>query len=347
MQQFDQLRKNYYNACVFVSCYTAICNTYNIEMSDEDMDWIINLAISKGWDKSVWVWSEKWIWIFLERRNKNKNIKFNFVKKPLNKKRVEKTLWKYPVVWSYKMTNKNYWDIGRDWVMDEEDGNIDYWVWHQIAMFKSDKKWFDRMHVDSFARTAYYNIRYTKNWYDREVYEKYIYIFVPKKMIIKSIDKLEPNFRKKVSDFLLEVWDEIFLTETLRSQKRQNELYTQWRTKPWKIVTWTKNSLHTQGRAIDIAFKWNELYPKDLSKWQYIRAVAKKHWIDNLWTKDKPHLQDDFTPYKQSMNEIEKQTILKSIYSLQKIVKNYIITKELKDSIEKTNKLLEDLKVVD
>jgi hypothetical protein len=47
------------------------------------------------------------------------------------------------------------------------------------------------------------------------------------------------------------------------------------------------------------------------------------------------------------MNEIEKQTILKTIYSLNGIVKNYIITKELKDSIEKTNKLLKDLKVID
>ncbi|WP_141316419.1 M15 family metallopeptidase, partial [Lysinibacillus sphaericus] len=41
----------------------------------------------------------------------------------------------------------------------------------------------------------------------------------------------------------------IFVTETYRSQARQNYLYTQGRTRPGKIVTWTLKSNHTSRLA--------------------------------------------------------------------------------------------------
>lgn len=37
----------------------------------------------------------------------------------------------------------------------------------------------------------------------------------------------------------------IFITETYRSQARQNYLYQQGRTRPGNIVTWTLNRRHT------------------------------------------------------------------------------------------------------
>lgn len=53
-----------------------------------------------------------------------------------------------------------------------------------------------------------------------------------------------------------------------RTQAEQNAIYAQGRTKPGKIVTWTKNSKHIGGNAIDFAalsggkISWNEkLYP--------------------------------------------------------------------------------------
>ena len=52
----------------------------------------------------------------------------------------------------------------------------------------------------------------------------------------------------------------IFLTETYRSQARQNQLYAQGRTEPGKIVTWTLNSRHTSRRAWDIAVIGKDLY---------------------------------------------------------------------------------------
>ena len=118
------------------------------------------------------------------------------------------------------------------------------------------------------------------------------------------LDKLHPRFRKKVELFLKEVWDRIFITESYRSQKRQNYLYSLWRTRKWKKVTWTLKSNHTQWLAIDIAFKWKELYPKDIYSWKEIAEVAKKYGIDwgyDLWKADKPHFQDNGNDYKKNI----------------------------------------------
>lgn len=111
------------------------------------------------------------------------------------------------------------------------------------------------------------------------------------------LDKLNPRFRKKVELFLKEVWNKIFITESWRSQERQNYLYWLWRTIPWKTVTWTLTSEHTKWLAIDIAFNWKELYPKDIYLWKEISEIAKKYgiyWWYDLWKTDKPHFQDNW-----------------------------------------------------
>ena len=116
----------------------------------------------------------------------------------------------------------------------------------------------------------------------------------------RDIEKLSDNFRLKVKLFLKEVWDIIFITEGYRSQARQEYLYSLWRTRPWNKVTWTLNSEHTKWNAIDIAFKWDNLYPNEIEKWQEISQVSKKYWIDwgyDLWKTDKPHFQDNWKPY--------------------------------------------------
>jgi hypothetical protein len=56
----------------------------------------------------------------------------------------------------------------------------------------------------------------------------------------RDINKLVEPFKSKVIKFLAdkrikELW--VIVTEAYRSQQRQNELYAQWRTKPWPIVT--------------------------------------------------------------------------------------------------------------
>jgi peptidoglycan L-alanyl-D-glutamate endopeptidase CwlK len=57
---------------------------------------------------------------------------------------------------------------------------------------------------------------------------------------------------------------DILVIEGLRTQERQDDLYAQGRTKPGKVITWTKNSKHIDGKAVDVvmlkngAIDWND-----------------------------------------------------------------------------------------
>jgi len=88
--------------------------------------------------------------------------------------------------------------------------------------------------------------------------------------------------------------DNIFVTETYRSQARQNYLYAQGRTRPGKIVTWTLKSNHTSRLAWDIAVAPPKpLYDVDtLTK---VGAIARKLGITwgGDWARriDRPHFE--------------------------------------------------------
>ena len=49
-----------------------------------------------------------------------------------------------------------------------------------------------------------------------------------------------------------ETGHDVQVAETYRSQSRQNALFAQGRATPGPVVTWTQNSKHTQGRAVDL-----------------------------------------------------------------------------------------------
>lgn len=124
----------------------------------------------------------------------------------------------------------------------------------------------------------------------------------------RDLNKLAPSFKIKVDRFLSDkrVRDKIFVTEAFRTQERQDHLYSLWRTIPWNKVTWTLNSNHSKGLAIDIAFTGDTLYPTDIKEWEKVSKVAKEYWIDwgyDLWGTDMPHLQDN---WKEIMEEENK-----------------------------------------
>lgn len=123
----------------------------------------------------------------------------------------------------------------------------------------------------------------------------------------RDLEKLsnDDNFKIRVKNWLKDN-PEIFVTEAVRTQERQNWLYESGRTREGAIVTWTLNSMHTQGLAVDVAFYGEKLYPslstKDgLAKWQKIADSAKKHGLDwgyDLWGQDAPHFQDAQTVFE-------------------------------------------------
>lgn len=87
---------------------------------------------------------------------------------------------------------------------------------------------------------------------------------------------------------------DIFITETYRSQERQNYLYEQGRTRPGQIVTWTKKSRHTSRLAWDIAVAPpKSLY--DTATLNKVGAIARKLGItwggDWKGSIDRPHFE--------------------------------------------------------
>ncbi len=157
--------------------------------------------------------------------------------------------------------------------------------------------------------------------------------------ICKDISALTENAERACNLFLAECKKaglKVRITETYRSQRRQNELYAQGRTSPGNIVTWTKNSRHTSRRAWDICqdIKGKE-YDTSEGFFDKCGAVAKR--LDIVWggswkTPDRPHFEvkaDWLFPKEYECEEItlEELNLLKRrIEELEKAnaVYNYI-----------------------
>ncbi|MED3876228.1 M15 family metallopeptidase [Lysinibacillus capsici] len=134
---------------------------------------------------------------------------------------------------------------------------------------------------------------------------------------------------------------DIFITETYRSQARQNYLYGQGRTRPGQVVTWTRNSNHTSRRAWDIAVAPpRNLY--DISTLSRVGAVAKKLGIEwgGYWEAgkyDAPHFEIPTTWKVPAGYKLEGQVIVptSSAVRVQLIVKDKPQQTEKDDDIMK------------
>ena len=116
----------------------------------------------------------------------------------------------------------------------------------------------------------------------------------------RDIDSLLPIAQKAIRLFFQECHKagiKIFVTETYRSQGRQNYLYEQGRSRAGNIVTWTKSSRHTSKLAWDIAASTlggnTNIYNTTIIK--KAGAIANKlgitwggNWKNNL---DYPHFE--------------------------------------------------------
>ncbi len=95
------------------------------------------------------------------------------------------------------------------------------------------------------------------------------------------------------------------VTQGRRTQEYQDELYARGRTKPGKIVTWTRKSKHIEGKAVDLApyvngrIEWDDngklgLWPKIADA---VKRAAKEQGVEVFWggdwtkTIDRPHFE--------------------------------------------------------
>ena len=80
------------------------------------------------------------------------------------------------------------------------------------------------------------------------------------KPVSRDVNELVPELQKLFELFSIEMDKAgipFMVTETRRTQERQDELWAQGRTKSGSIVTWTRKSKHIEGKAFDIAILEN------------------------------------------------------------------------------------------
>lgn len=98
-----------------------------------------------------------------------------------------------------------------------------------------------------FPRTGVYAFLFDRG--------NYGYINESSTEMISDLDELSPKTRELAIKFLEKCEEKglsVRITETYRTQARQDMLYKQGRTTSGSVVTWTKNSKHTKRRAFDI-----------------------------------------------------------------------------------------------
>ena len=170
----------------------------------------------------------------------------------------------------------------------------------------------------------------------------------------RGLDKLEPNFKKKVTKWLTAVESmdvDIFVTETWRSDERQAYLLS-------IGASHVKRSNHQDGLAVDIAFsqvRYGTLYPKDHSLWRKVADEAIKYGIDwgyDLWAVkygfvDKPHFQDNGKALVEKP-VIDTALLSESWLSLSEFNQKYkgiISQKEFDDVVSVQNRIHELAKI--
>ncbi len=121
----------------------------------------------------------------------------------------------------------------------------------------------------------------------------------------RDISELTPNAQKACRLFLERCEEnglKVRITETYRSQERQNWLYAQGRTRKGNIVTWTKNSRHTSRRAWDICKDVKGQEYSDSGFFKACGQIAKElniTWGGTWKQADTPHFEID-TDWKES-----------------------------------------------
>lgn len=145
---------------------------------------------------------------------------------------------------------------------------------------------------------------------------------------LKRIDLLHPNLRNEVKTMYEEICEALTgravcrFSHTLRTDKEQDELYAQGRTKPGKKVTNAKGgqSYHNYGLAFDIVLiidgkeaSWDTLKDFDGDKvadWHEVVKIAKKYgWAwggDFVSFKDAPHFEKTFGKKTSELKALRK-----------------------------------------
>lgn len=145
------------------------------------------------------------------------------------------------------------------------------------------------------------------------------------KAINKDVNSLDDKFKIKFISWWSEViakYPNARVFEARRSIERQKYLYAQWRYKPYennKVVTWTMQSKHLEGKAVDIVFLDDKGNPTRNGPYDDLIEMAKKYGIHNLKPRETCHFQCDWTEYiqeaKKEIDPLVKKLIDNNIWN--------------------------------
>jgi uncharacterized protein YcbK (DUF882 family) len=108
--------------------------------------------------------------------------------------------------------------------------------------------------------------------------------------VVKSVAALDPELQDKLARVVSRMQEEtgktVSVNETFRTQDRQNMLFAQGRQTPGEVVTWTQNSKHTQGRAVDVTVEGG-----NANLYQTLQRIANEVGLHTLGAIDPGHLE--------------------------------------------------------
>lgn len=110
--------------------------------------------------------------------------------------------------------------------------------------------------------------------------------------VVRTMDALDPQLQDKLARVMARVQSEtghtVTVTETFRSQDRQDRLFAQGRETGGNVVTWTRNSKHTQGRAVDVVLDGGNASSE---AYQALQRIANDEGLRTLGARDPGHLE--------------------------------------------------------
>lgn len=109
---------------------------------------------------------------------------------------------------------------------------------------------------------------------------------------VKDTSALHPQLQQKLNRVIERMQNEygndVSVVETARSQERQDFLYEQGRARPGNIVTWTQNSAHTRGEAVDVIVDGSYTNAEGFAR---LQRIAKEEGLRTLGVRDPGHLE--------------------------------------------------------
>ncbi|MCA0375370.1 MAG: M15 family metallopeptidase [Gemmatimonadetes bacterium] len=108
----------------------------------------------------------------------------------------------------------------------------------------------------------------------------------------KDVAALDPELQARLAKVMQRMQDEfghdVQVVETVRSQDRQDWLFAQGRTRGGPVVTWTRDSAHTQGAAVDVMIDGGYT---NRDAFALLQRVAREEGLRTLGDRDPGHLE--------------------------------------------------------